>query len=95
MDCDRTSRSPRLILDENIDFSSLKILTQHGLNQRCSGVYQSWQAEKTRDDQLMKQRGSDAIAAGRKQMEATSGQDQEWNREVVGGASCSPISVRV
>ena len=65
MDCDRTSRSPRLILDESIDFSSLKILLQRGLNQRCSIGYQSWRAERTRDDQLMKQRENDAIGAGR------------------------------
>ena len=70
MDCGGTSRSPRLILDESIKFSSLKILLNRGLDKRCSGVYQSWRAEKTRDDQLMKQRESDAIVAGRTQLGA-------------------------
>ena len=69
MDCDRTSRSPRLILDESIDFSSLKILVLRGLDQRCSGVLPSWRAEKTRGDQIMKQRESDAIVAGRRQLD--------------------------
>ena len=70
MDHDRTQRSPRLILDESINFSSLKILLPCGLIQRCSGVYQSWHAEKTRDDQLMEQRESNALADGRRQQEA-------------------------
>ena len=42
----RASRSPRLILDENIDFKSLEILLRHGLDRRCSRVYQSWQRDK-------------------------------------------------
>lgn len=67
MDCDRTLRSPRLVLDEYIDFGSLRILLHHGLRQRCSGVYQSWHTEKNHNDQIMKQRESDAIAAGRRQ----------------------------
>ena len=71
MNYDRSSRSPRLILDENIDFSSLDILLQRGLEQRCSEVYQSWCAEKTRDDQLMNQRQSSTIAAGRRERKAT------------------------
>jgi hypothetical protein len=69
MDRDRTSMSPRLILDESITDSSLKILLQRGLEQRCSRVYQSWRAEKNHDDQLLKQLESDAIADGRKQQE--------------------------
>ena len=71
MDCDRTSRSPRLILDESIKFSSLKILLQRGLATRCSEVYQSWAAEKARGDKLMKQRKIDAIADGKKQPDVT------------------------
>jgi hypothetical protein len=67
MNYDRPSRSPRLILDENIDSSSLDILLQHGLDQRCSRVYQSWCEEKRREDELMKQRKSDTIAAGRRE----------------------------
>ena len=63
---DRPSRSPRLVLDENIDFSSLVILLRHGLDQRCSRVYQSW-----RDDELMKQRRSDILVAGRREWVAT------------------------
>jgi len=59
--------SPRLVLDEYINFSSLKILVQDGLDQRCSRVYWSWFAEKTRDGQLMKKRESDALADMRKQ----------------------------
>jgi len=51
-------------LDEYIKFSSLKILFENGLIERCSGVHQSWRAEKARDEQLMKQRKSDTIAAG-------------------------------
>ena len=69
MDCDRTSKSPRLILDESINISSLKILLQRGLDQRCYGIWQSWRAEKTRDDQLMKQRESDAITDGKKHLD--------------------------
>ena len=69
MDCDRTSNSPRLILEESINSSSLKILLQRGLNQRCSGALQSWRAEKNHDDQLMKQLESDAITDGKKQLD--------------------------
>ena len=68
MDCNRSSRSPRLILDESINFNSLSILLPRGLNQRCPGISQIWRAERTRDDQLMKQRENDAIAAGRIQL---------------------------
>ncbi len=70
MNYDRASRSPRIILDENITFSSLQLLLQHGLIQRCSQIYQGWRAEKTHDDQIMKQRENDAIAAGRRQLGA-------------------------
>ena len=70
MDHDRTQRSPRLVLDESINFNSLKILLRGGLDQRCSRVYWSWCAEKTRDGQLMKKRESDALADMRKQQEA-------------------------
>lgn len=69
MGYNRTSKSPRLILDESIDFSSLKILFQRGLNQRCSEVYQSWRVEKTSDDQIIRRRENDAIAAGRRQLD--------------------------
>jgi len=55
MNYDRPSRSPRLILDENIDSSSLDTLLQCGLNQRCSQVYQSWCEEKRRNTELMEQ----------------------------------------
>ena len=51
MNYDRLSRRPRLILDENIDFSSMDILLRHGLAQRCSRVYQSWCKEKSLDTQ--------------------------------------------
>lgn len=71
MDCDRTSRSPRLILDESIKFSSLKILLQCGLETRCSEVYQSLRAEKARDDRLIKKRKTDAIADAKKQLDGT------------------------
>jgi hypothetical protein len=72
MDCDRTSRSPRLILDESIKFSSLKILLQRGgLKTRCSEVYRSWCAEKAHSDQLMKQRKIDAIDDAKKQLDVT------------------------
>ena len=71
MDCDRASRSPRLILDESIKPSSLKILLQRGLETRCSEVYQNWRAEKARGDQLMKQRKTDAIAGAKKQHDVT------------------------
>ena len=67
------SRRPRLILDENIDFSSLDILIRHGLDQRCSGVYESWRGEKKRDDELMRQRQSTTIDAGRGETIATMG----------------------
>ena len=70
MDCDRTSRSPRLTLDEDIDFDSLKILVNHGLHQRCAEVYKSWRAERHRDDQTSRQRERDATVAGRKKGEA-------------------------
>jgi len=70
MDHNRTQMSPRLVLDESINFSSLKILVQSGLDQRCSRVYWGWFAEKTRDGQLMKKRESDALADMRKQQEA-------------------------
>lgn len=69
MDCDRTSKSPRLILDDSINSSSLKILLERGLNQRCSGALRSWRAEKNRDDQLMRQLESDAITDGKKQLD--------------------------
>ena len=69
MDCDRTSKSPRLILDESINYSSLKVLLDYGLKQRCTGAYQNWHVERTRDGRLMKQRESDAIADWRKQQE--------------------------
>ena len=69
MDRDRTSRSPRLILDESIKFSSLKILLQLGLETRCYEVYRSWRAEKARGDQLMKQHKTDAIADAKKQLD--------------------------
>ena len=71
MDYDRTSRSPRLILDEYIDFDSLKILVGHGLSQRCAEVYQSWRIETSRDNQALKKRGRDAIAAGRSEGETS------------------------
>jgi len=71
MDYDRVSRSPRLILDESIDFDSLNILLTHGLNQRCRGVYQSWHAEKSRDEKFMKQYENNVIAAGRAEEETT------------------------
>ena len=67
----RPSRRPRLILDENIDFSSLDILLYHGLDQRCSGVYQSWCREKMLNDEVMKQCQSIAIDAGRGEIVAT------------------------
>jgi len=69
MNYDRVTRSPRLSLDENIDFSSLNILLEHGLDRRCSRVYQSSRAEKSRDDESIKQRKLDAIAVGRIQQE--------------------------
>ena len=69
MDCDRASKSPRLILDESINSISLKSLLDYGLKQRCAAAYQSWRVERTRDDRLIKQRKSDAIANGRKQQE--------------------------
>ena len=67
---DRPSRSPRITIDENITFVSLQLLLQHGLSQRCYRVYQSWRAEKTRDDQILQRRGNDAIAAGKRQLKA-------------------------
>jgi hypothetical protein len=71
MNYDWSSRSPRLILDENIDSSSVDILLRHGLDQRCSRVYQSWCEERRRNDHLMQQRISDTIAAGRRDKQAT------------------------
>ena len=71
MNYDTPSRSPRLILDENIDFSSLDIMLQRGLEQRCSRVYQSWHEEKRRNDELMKQRLTGIIAAGGRESVAT------------------------
>ena len=68
MNYDRPSRHHRLILDENIDFSSLNILLRHGLAQRCSGVYQSWYKEKRLDDEVLKQRQN---ADERKDVEAS------------------------
>ena len=65
---DRLSRCPRLILDENIDFSSLNILLRHGLAQRCSGVYQSWCKERKFDNEGLEQRQT---ADERKEVEAT------------------------
>jgi hypothetical protein len=70
MNYDRVPSSPRLILDDNIDFGSLGILLRYGLDQRCSGVYQSWCAKKKRDDELLEQRESDTIAAGQREEEA-------------------------
>lgn len=67
----RASRSPRLILDENIDFKSLEILLRHGLDRRCFRVHQSWQRDKRQGDLLMKKCESDAIADGRRQADAT------------------------
>ena len=69
MDCDRTSKSPRLILDESINTSSLKVLLLYGLKQRCAAAYQSWRVKKTHDDQLLKQRENDAFVDWRKQQE--------------------------
>ena len=69
MDCDRTSNSPRLILDESINSSSLKILLQRGLDQRCARALRSWRAEKSRYDQIMRQRENDATAAGKMQLD--------------------------
>jgi len=57
-------------LDEYIDFDSLKILLDHGLQKRCAGVYQSWRTEASRDNQALNKRGRDAKAAGRKEGEA-------------------------
>ena len=71
MNYDRPSRSPRLVLDENIDSNSLDILLRHGLDQRCSRVYQIWREEKRRDDELMKRRRSDILASGRGEGVAT------------------------
>ena len=67
MNYDRPSRYPRLILDENIDFSSLDILLRHGLAQRCSGVYQSWCREKKFGDEVLERRQN---ADERKELEA-------------------------
>lgn len=67
MDYDRTSNSPRLILDEDIDFDSLKILMDHGLHERCAEVFRSWRAKKSRDDKVLKQRERDTISAGQKE----------------------------
>ena len=71
MNYDRPSRCPRLILDENIDFSSLGILSRHGLAQRCSGVYQSWFEEKKLGDLLLEQCQRITIVAEREEVEAT------------------------
>ena len=71
MDYDRPSRHPRLVLDESIDFSSLYILIRHGLDQRCSGVYQSWCGEKRHNVELMKQYQRTTITAGRGEMVKT------------------------
>ena len=68
MNHDRPSRHPRLILDENIDFSSLDILLRHGLAQRCSGVYQSWCKEKKLSDEVLERRQN---ADERKEVEPT------------------------
>ena len=76
MNRNRTSWSPRLILDESMTIGSLQILSRHGLNQRCAGVFQSWRAEKTHNDQLMKQRESDATATGKTQLGAALGRIQ-------------------
>ena len=65
MSYDLPPRRPRLILDENIDFSSLDILIRHGLDRRCSTVYEGWHGEKMRHDELMRQRQGTAIDAGR------------------------------
>ena len=67
------SRHPRLILDENIDFSSLDILIRYGLDRRCSTVYEGWRGEKRRHDELMRQRQSTTINAGRGETIATMG----------------------
>lgn len=67
MDCDRTLRSPRLILDEHIDFDSLRILAEHGLHRRCAEVFRHWRAKKSLDDQALREREFAAIAAGRKE----------------------------
>ena len=45
----------------------MDILIRQGLNQRCSGVYESWRGEKKRDDELMRQLQSTAIDAGRRE----------------------------
>ena len=71
MNYDRPSKSSRLILDENIDSSSLDILLRHGLDQRCSRVYQGWREEKRHYDELMKQRLRGIIAAGGRERLAT------------------------
>src|SRR5258706_4389202 len=73
MNYDRPSRRPRLILDEKIDFSSLDTLLRHGLDQRCSRVYESWRGEKRRDEELMRQRQSTTIDAGRGEIVETMG----------------------
>ena len=68
MNYDRPSRRPRLILDENIDFSSLNILLRYGIAQRCSGVYQSWCKERKLVNEVLEQRQN---ADERKGVEAT------------------------
>ena len=68
MNYDRSSRHSRLILDVNIDFSSLDILLRHGLAQRCSEVYQSWCREKRLADEVLERRQN---ATERKEVEAT------------------------
>ena len=71
MNYDRSSRYPRLILDENIDFSSLNILLRHGLAQRCSSVYQSWCKKKRLDELVLEQCQRTTIATKWEEVEAT------------------------
>jgi len=63
----RSSRTPRLVLDSNLDLTSLDVLIRYGLDKRCRKVYIPWQAKRKRDEAQLKKEANDDLAAQRAQ----------------------------
>ena len=63
----RRTYYPRLVLKEDIDFKSLEILLNSGLQERCPDLYDGWRIQRDMDEARFSQEEINAASAIRNQ----------------------------
>ena len=61
----RRTYYPKLVLKEDIDFKSLEILLNSGLEVRCPGLYDGWRTQRDVDEARFSQEERNAASTTR------------------------------